>query len=88
MTVVVCSKGYPGKYKKNKKIKNIQKIKLSKNDNIFHAGTKFMNGNVYSIGGRVFNVTSVGDKFINIRRRIISIRNEEHKQRKSELGGK
>ena len=73
MTVVVCSKGYPGKYKKNKYIKNIQKIKLSKNDNIFHAGTKYVNDNVYSVGGRVFNVTSVGDKFINIRKKIISI---------------
>ena len=73
MTIVVCSKGYPGKYKKNKNIRNIQKIKLTKNDNIFHAGTKYVNDNVYSIGGRVFNVTSVGDKFLNIRKKIISI---------------
>ena len=29
-----------GKYKKNKVIKNLEKIKLSKNDYIFHAGTK------------------------------------------------
>ena len=32
-----------------------------------------VNDNVYSIGGRVFNVTSVGDKFLNIRKKIISI---------------
>ena len=25
MTIVLCSKGYPGKYKKNLKIKNIRK---------------------------------------------------------------
>ena len=30
MTIVLCSKGYPGKYKKNLKIKNINKIKIIK----------------------------------------------------------
>ena len=30
MTIVLCSKGYPGKYLKNKIIKNINKIKLKK----------------------------------------------------------
>ena len=32
MTIVLCSKGYPGKYLKNKIIKNINKIKLKKNE--------------------------------------------------------
>ena len=32
MTIVLCSKGYPGKYAKNKNIKNFDKIKLSKKD--------------------------------------------------------
>ena len=36
MTIVLCSKGYPGSYKKNSQIKNIDKIKLSKKDFIFH----------------------------------------------------
>ena len=42
MTIVLCSKGYPGNYKKNKKINNLNQIKLSKNDFIYHAGTKFV----------------------------------------------
>ena len=29
MTIVLCSKGYPGKYTKNKTIKNINRLKLS-----------------------------------------------------------
>ena len=40
MTVVLCSKGYPGNYKKNKKINNLEKVILKKNEYIFHAGTK------------------------------------------------
>ena len=30
MTIVLCSKGYPGKYKKNQPIKNIEKLKIKK----------------------------------------------------------
>ena len=73
MTIVLCSKGYPGNYKKNKNIKNINKIKLSKNDYIYHAGTKVENNKLISVGGRVLNITSTGNNFQNIRKRIISI---------------
>ena len=73
MTIVLCSKGYPGNYKKNKNIKNINKIKLSKNDFIYHAGTKFKNGRLFSNGGRVLNITSTGHSFIKIRNKIIKI---------------
>ena len=40
MTIVLCSKGYPGNYKRNKVIKNIDKMKLDKGSFIYHAGTK------------------------------------------------
>ena len=73
MTVVLCSKGYPGKYKKNKTIKNLDRIKLSKNDFIYHAGTKLENNQLKSNGGRVLNITSVGTDFLNIRKKIIKI---------------
>ena len=72
MTIVLCSKGYPGNFKKNLEIKNIKKIKLSKKDFIFHAGTKIVNGKIVSNGGRVLNLTSIGNKFFDIRKRIIS----------------
>ena len=73
MTIVLCSKGYPKNYKKNIKIKNLNKIKLSKKDFIYHAGTKSLNGHIFSDGGRVLNVTSTGSNFYLIRERIISI---------------
>ena len=57
MTIVLCSKGYPKKYKNNKPIKNIEKLILSKNDFIYHAGTKFSNNQLFSNGGRVLNST-------------------------------
>ena len=73
MTVVLCSKGYPGKYKKNKIIHNLEKIKVDKNSFIFHAGTKFKNENLYSNGGRVLNITSTGKFFYKIRQNIFKI---------------
>ena len=60
MTIVLCSEGYPGKYKKNVVIKNLQKIKNKKNLLIFHAGTKLINNKLISYGGRVLNITSTG----------------------------
>ena len=73
MTVVLCAKGYPGKYQKNLKIKNLSRIKLSKKDYIYHAGTKYLNNILVSNGGRVLNVTSLGSNFLNIRNKISSL---------------
>jgi len=73
MTIVLCSKGYPDSYKKNLAIKNLNKIKLSKQSFIYHAGTKFIEDNLVSNGGRVLNITSVGKNFLTIRNKIISI---------------
>ena len=73
MTIVLCSKGYPGKYEKNKIIKNINKFKLDNNSIIFHAGTKLIKNNYFSNGGRVLNVTSSGNNFKGIRKKIFSI---------------
>ena len=60
MTIVLCSKGYPGNYEKNKVIKNLEKLKLNNNDFVYHAGTKINNGVTFSNGGRVLNITSKG----------------------------
>ncbi len=71
MTIVLCAKGYPGSYKKNLLINNIKKIKLSKSDFIYHAGTKIRKGVLRSNGGRVLNISSLGDSFFKIRKKII-----------------
>ncbi len=73
MTIVLCSKGYPGNYKKGKIIKNMNKVKLGKNDFIFHAGTKLENKKLVSNGGRVLNVSALGNNFKNIRNKIIKL---------------
>ena len=70
MTIVLCSKGYPGNYKKGKIIK-INKIKDNKNLFIIHAGTRLNNENIYSNGGRVLNIVSKGQSFNRIRKKII-----------------
>ena len=73
MTIVVCAKGYPRKYKKNIIININNKLLGLKNYFIFHAGTKYLKGNLVSNGGRVLNVISTGDNFRKIRNNIIKV---------------
>ena len=68
--VVVCSKGYPDSFKKNIEIKNINKINLETNENLFHAGTLMQNKKIYAIGGRVLNFVSISDDFESARKNI------------------
>ena len=55
LCIVLCSNGYPEKYKNGIEIKNLEKIILNKNEFIFHAGTKIDKSRVVSNGGRVLN---------------------------------
>ena len=73
MTVVLCAKGYPGNYKRNIILKNLNKIKLEKSDYIFHAGTKIKDNKIVSSGGRVLNFSSSGNSFQKIRKKIIKL---------------
>ena len=72
MAIVLCTKGYPGSYKKNLLINNINKVKLVKEDFIYHAGTKILNNEIRSNGGRVLNFVSTGNNFLSVRNQIIS----------------
>ena len=63
LCVVMCSNGYPDEFTKNIKIENINKIKLSKGDYLFHAGTAKKDEAVYAIGGRVLSFVSLADSF-------------------------
>ena len=73
MTVVLCSKGYPLKYRNNIEIKNLKNLKLHKGYFIFHAGTKIDNSKILSNGGRVLNITGLGNSFLKIRNNLIKI---------------
>jgi phosphoribosylamine--glycine ligase len=59
MTVVIASHGYPGDYDKGKVITGFDKV----SDKIitFHAGTDFIDKNIVTSGGRVLNITSIGN---------------------------
>ena len=72
MTIVLCANGYPGKYKKNIELKKLDSIRLSRNNFIFHAGTKKFENKVLSNGGRVLNICSIGNSYLKIRKNIIS----------------
>ena len=63
LCIVLCSNGYPDRYEKNIEIKNLNKIKLKKEDFVFHAGTVKKNNGILAIGGRVLNFVSVSDEF-------------------------
>ena len=72
LCVVLCSKGYPEKFSKNKKI-NLERVKIKKNDFIFHAGTKIQDKKIVSNGGRVLNVVVKSNDFKRSRIRALNI---------------
>ena len=71
LCIVVCSNGYPDKYKKHIEIKNLDKINLNVNDFIFHAGTERKGDKLYSVGGRVLNFISISDSFAKAKENVI-----------------
>jgi len=57
--VVLASEGYPEAYSKNEEISGFNFV--SNNSYVFHAGTKKVDGKIFSNGGRVLGVTALGD---------------------------
>jgi len=72
ITIVLCAKGYPSNYIKNSEIKNLSNILLNKNNQIFHAGTYINKKRIYSIGGRVLNITSSSRSLLKARNQCLS----------------
>ena len=70
LCVVLCSKGYPENFQKNMLIKDLNKLKLNKNEYCYHAGTKIDDNKIYSIGGRVLNFVSLSSDFNECRNNI------------------
>jgi len=57
--VVLASGGYPGKYEKGKKIEGLEKLSSLEDILVFHAGTKKINNDYITWGGRVLNVVGL-----------------------------
>ena len=72
LCIVLCSKGYPEKFLNHKMI-DLMKVKLKKNEYIFHAGTKLVNEKIISNGGRVLNIVVKSKNFKSARQRAIYI---------------
>jgi len=70
ISVVMASGGYPGSYKKGVEIHGLDSI--SDDIRIFHGGTDFKDDKYYTQGGRVLNVTAIGDDFISLREKVYS----------------
>jgi phosphoribosylamine--glycine ligase len=60
VTVVLTSGGYPDKYETGKPISGLDEVAKLDNVQIFHAGTKRVNGKIVTAGGRVLAVTALG----------------------------
>ena len=56
--VVIASDGYPLKYEKGKKITGLENFEVQTDIFAFHAGTKKVNGDVVTNGGRVLGITA------------------------------
>ena len=69
LNVVLASKGYPGKYEKNKKIIGLDELK---NDElVFHAGTvKDKNEVLLTNSGRVLSVTALSESIIDAKEKV------------------
>ena len=72
LCIVVCSKGYPDTFQKNVEIKNLNNIKLNKDEFLFHAGTSVKDDTVYAVGGRVLNFVSLSEDISLARNNILS----------------
>ena len=64
--VIAASAGYPGEYKTGFPILG---LKSGASDMVFHAGTKIVGTNLVTNGGRVLNVSSLGESLTQARTR-------------------
>ena len=71
LCVVVCSNGYPDKFRESVLIENLDKIEFNKNEYCYHAGTTLIDNKIYAIGGRVLNFVCLSENFSVARTQVI-----------------
>ena len=72
LCIVLCSKGYPDKFKKNVLIKNLEKIKSNEDEYYYHAGTNTIKEQTYATGGRVLNFVCLSENFFDARTKVMN----------------
>jgi phosphoribosylamine--glycine ligase len=60
LTVVMAAKGYPGSYARGSTIEGLDAAAAIEGVEIFHAGTRAEAGRIVANGGRVLNVSALG----------------------------
>ena len=65
---VLASGGYPGSYEKGKVITGLDKV--NEDIIVFHAGTKMVDGQLVTSGGRVLNVCALGSSLEDTRKKV------------------
>ena len=59
--VVMAAEGYPGKYETGRPVRGLEQAAALPDVKVFHAGTKLVDGQVLTNGGRVLGVTALGN---------------------------
>ncbi len=63
--VVMAAEGYPNDYRKGDTIRGLETAAALPDTKVFHAGTKLVNGQAVTSGGRVLGVTALGSSVAN-----------------------
>jgi phosphoribosylamine--glycine ligase len=61
VTVVLTAGGYPGAYQRGRAITGVEEASRMQDVMVFHAGTATRDGRLVTNGGRVLNVTAMGE---------------------------
>jgi phosphoribosylamine--glycine ligase len=69
LTVIIATRGYPGDYGKGSRIEGLEDAAKIEGVEIFHAGTKRVDGHIVANGGRVLNVCASGKTVEEAQRR-------------------
>ncbi|WP_409361652.1 phosphoribosylamine--glycine ligase [Bartonella heixiaziensis] len=69
LTVVMAANGYPDSPQKGTVIRNVDKVNALSDVKVFHAGTALRNGELIANGGRVLNITAIGETITKAQKR-------------------
>ena len=69
LSVVLVASGYPTRYKKGDIIQGLNKLFLP-GVKVFHSGTREVNGNIVTDGGRVLSVTALGKDLYEAKQKV------------------
>jgi phosphoribosylamine--glycine ligase len=69
ISVVLASGGYPEDYSTGYEVKGLEKLEKMDGINVFHAGTSFKDSKVVTAGGRVLNISALGESFEEARKK-------------------